>query len=134
MSTPGPSSVGADVCFHGFSHVYGVPEHADELRLRDTRSARPRHQPPACAFCPVWVLIVDLGVFRRHGEPYRLYNLDTFAYEPCSRLGLYGSVPLLLAHKPARTLGVFWLNASETFVDVAYGPPEHQVELLVFEG
>ncbi|XP_056868042.1 neutral alpha-glucosidase C isoform X4 [Takifugu flavidus] len=96
----GPSSVGADFCFHGFSHVYGVPEHADDLRLRDTR----------------------------HGEPYRLYNLDTFAYDLHSRLGLYGSVPLLLAHKPGRTLGVLWLNASETFLDVGYSSSEHQDE------
>lgn len=34
---PGPSSIGSDLCFHGFSHVYGVPEHADGFQLRDTR-------------------------------------------------------------------------------------------------
>lgn len=65
---------------------------------------------------------------RRLGEPYRLYNLDTFAFDLHSRLGLYGSVPLLLAHKPDRTLGVFWLNASETFLDVGYSSSEHQVD------
>uniref|UniRef100_A0A8C4GXQ4 Glucosidase, alpha; neutral C n=1 Tax=Dicentrarchus labrax TaxID=13489 RepID=A0A8C4GXQ4_DICLA len=97
-SIPGPSSIGSDFCFHEFSHVYGLPEHADSLQLRDTR----------------------------HGEPYRLYNLDVFAYELYSRLGLYGSVPLLVAHKPDRTLGVFWLNASETFVNVLFH------ELLVY--
>ncbi|XP_016890009.1 neutral alpha-glucosidase C isoform X2 [Cynoglossus semilaevis] len=86
----GPSSVGADVRLHGFSHLYGLPEHADSLQLKDTRD----------------------------GEPYRLYNLDVFAYDLHSRLGLYGSVPLLVAHKPHRTLGVFWLNASETFVNI----------------
>ncbi|XP_027131085.1 neutral alpha-glucosidase C isoform X2 [Larimichthys crocea] len=94
----GPSSIGSDLCFHGFSHVYGLPEHADGLQLRDTRD----------------------------GEPYRLYNLDVFAYDVYSRLGLYGSVPLLVAHNPDRTLGVFWLNASETFVNVRYSPSEHQ--------
>ncbi|XP_032366906.1 neutral alpha-glucosidase C isoform X1 [Etheostoma spectabile] len=94
----GPSSIGSDLCLHGFSHVYGLPEHADGLQLRDTRD----------------------------GEPYRLYNLDVFAYDLSSRLGLYGSVPLLLAHKPDRTLGVFWLNASETFVNVHYSTSDHQ--------
>uniref|UniRef100_A0A8D3A9E4 Glucosidase alpha, neutral C n=1 Tax=Scophthalmus maximus TaxID=52904 RepID=A0A8D3A9E4_SCOMX len=84
-----PSSVGADFCLHGFGHVYGLPEHADSLQLRDTSD----------------------------GDPYRLYNLDAFAYDLYSRLGLYGSVPLLVAHKDDRTLGVFWLNASETFVN-----------------
>ncbi|MCJ8736878.1 hypothetical protein PDJAM_G00017380 [Pangasius djambal] len=95
----GHSSVGIDLRLHGFSHAYGIPEHADSLQLKDTSGS----------------------------EPYRLYNLDVFAYEINSRLGLYGSVPLLLAHKPDRTLGVFWLNASETLVDLQYGssPQEH---------
>nr|XP_046268944.1 neutral alpha-glucosidase C isoform X1 [Scatophagus argus] len=96
----GPSSIGSDLCFHGFSHVFGLPEHADSLQLRDTRD----------------------------GEPYRLYNLDVFAYDLYSRLGLYGSVPLVVAHKTDRTLGVFWLNASETFVNVHYSTSEPQEE------
>ncbi|TSQ46677.1 Neutral alpha-glucosidase C [Bagarius yarrelli] len=88
----GPSSVGVDLRLHGFSNAYGIPEHADSLQLKDTSGS----------------------------EPYRLYNLDVFAYEINSRLGLYGSVPLLLAHKLGRTLGVFWLNPSETLVDLQY--------------
>ncbi|KAJ8289632.1 hypothetical protein GJAV_G00003540 [Gymnothorax javanicus] len=86
----GPTSVGLDMSLQGFSHVYGLPEHADTLLLKDTRC----------------------------GEAYRLYNLDVFGYDIHSRLGLYGSVPLLLAHKPKRTIGVFWLNASETLLDI----------------
>ncbi|KAJ8289130.1 hypothetical protein COCON_G00017890 [Conger conger] len=86
----GPTSVGLDLRLHGFSHVYGVPEHADALRLKDTRD----------------------------GDAYRLYNLDVFGYDIHSRLGLYGSVPFLLAHKPKRSVGVFWLNASETLLDI----------------
>lgn len=86
----GPSSVGADLRLHGFSHVYGLPEHADPLQLRDTRDS----------------------------EPYRLYNLDVFAYDLKSPFGLYGSVPFMLAQSAKRALGVFWLNASETFVNV----------------
>uniref|UniRef100_A0A3B4XF22 Glucosidase alpha, neutral C n=1 Tax=Seriola lalandi dorsalis TaxID=1841481 RepID=A0A3B4XF22_SERLL len=101
--SPGPSSVGADVRLHGFSHVFGLPEHADGLQLRDTRD----------------------------GEPYRLYNLDVFAYDVYSRRGLYGSVPLVVAHKPDRTLGVFWLNASETFVNM---PPHTDVHWLSESG
>ncbi|KPP60741.1 neutral alpha-glucosidase C-like [Scleropages formosus] len=54
------------------------------------------------------------------GEPYRLYNLDVFGYSIHSPLGLYGSVPFLLAHSPDRTVGAFWLNASETLLDVQY--------------
>lgn len=50
-----------------------------------------------------------------------------FAYDLHSRLGLYGSVPLVLAHKADRTLGVFWLNASETFVHLEYSSTDIQV-------
>ncbi|XP_028848471.1 neutral alpha-glucosidase C [Denticeps clupeoides] len=94
----GPSSVGLDIRLHEFSNVYGIPEHADNLRLKDTSG----------------------------GEPYRLYNLDVFAYDIDSRLGLYGSIPLLLAHKCNSTIGLFWLNASETLVDVQYTPNENE--------
>uniref|UniRef100_A0A3B3YUD4 Uncharacterized protein n=1 Tax=Poecilia mexicana TaxID=48701 RepID=A0A3B3YUD4_9TELE len=95
---PGPSSLGADFCLHGFQHVYGLPQHADRLRLRDTSD----------------------------GEPYRLYNLDVFAADLYCRLGLYGSVPLIVAHKPDRTVGVFWLNASDTFINIQYSPSDLQ--------
>uniref|UniRef100_A0A668S0E2 Glucosidase, alpha n=1 Tax=Oreochromis aureus TaxID=47969 RepID=A0A668S0E2_OREAU len=32
----------------------------------------------------------------------------------------------MVAHKPDRTLGVFWLNASETFINIQYSPSDHQ--------
>ncbi|NXJ87099.1 GANAB glucosidase, partial [Trogon melanurus] len=87
----GPTSVGLDFSLPGFEHVYGIPEHADNLRLRTTEG----------------------------GDPYRLYNLDVFQYELYNPMALYGSVPLLLAHSPRRTLGIFWLNAAETWVDIS---------------
>jgi len=51
-----------------------------------------------------------------------------FGYDINSRLGLYGSVPVLIAHKPERTAGVFWLNASETLVDVKYNSKPNEVQ------
>lgn len=57
---------------------------------------------------------------RRHGvvlccagsgvvsEPYRLYNLDVFEYEHYSPFGLYGAIPVMLAHKAGFTVGAFW--------------------------
>ncbi|XP_068109548.1 neutral alpha-glucosidase C isoform X2 [Hyperolius riggenbachi] len=86
----GPSSLGLDFSLYGFENVYGLPEHADTHRLKDTRE----------------------------NEAYRLYNLDVFGYPVYSKMGIYGSVPLLLAHKPSHTCGIFWLNASETLVEV----------------
>ena len=32
----GPSSIGVDIAFPGSSHVYGIPEHADSLNLKET--------------------------------------------------------------------------------------------------
>ncbi|KAM4617591.1 neutral alpha-glucosidase AB [Discoglossus pictus] len=87
----GPSSVGLDFSLPGFEHVYGIPEHADNLRLRTTEST----------------------------DPYRLFNLDVFQYELYNTMALYGSVPLMLAHNVQRTLGIFWLNAAETWVDIS---------------
>lgn len=33
----GPESVGLDISFPGYNHVFGIPEHADSLSLRETR-------------------------------------------------------------------------------------------------
>lgn len=33
----GPESVGLDITFPGYAHVFGIPEHADALSLRETR-------------------------------------------------------------------------------------------------
>lgn len=37
--------------------------------------------------------------FDRSTDPYRLFNLDVFEYELYSPMALYGSVPVMLAHK-----------------------------------
>ncbi|XP_048585965.1 neutral alpha-glucosidase AB isoform X2 [Nematostella vectensis] len=87
----GPSSVGLDISFPGVEHVYGIPEHADSLALKSTIGS----------------------------EPYRLYNLDVFEYELDSRMALYGSIPVMLAHSASKTVGVFWMNAAETWVDIS---------------
>ncbi|KFU83540.1 Neutral alpha-glucosidase C, partial [Chaetura pelagica] len=86
----GPSSVGMDFSLHGFEHVYGLPQHTEALLLKNTSD----------------------------GDAYRLYNLDIFGHKIHDKIGIYGSVPLLLAHKPNRTSGIFWLNSSETLVDI----------------
>ena len=33
----GPESVGLDITFHGYEHVYGIPGHASSLSLKQTR-------------------------------------------------------------------------------------------------
>ncbi|EEH42703.1 glucan 1,3-alpha-glucosidase ROT2 [Paracoccidioides brasiliensis Pb18] len=91
----GPESVGLDICFPGYKHVFGIPEHADSLSLKETR-----------------------GGYGQHTEPYRLYNSDVFEYELNSPMTLYGSIPFMQAHRKGSTVGVLWLNAAETWVDI----------------
>ncbi|XP_076015650.1 neutral alpha-glucosidase AB isoform X3 [Genypterus blacodes] len=87
----GPSAVSLDFSLPGVEHVYGIPEHADTLKLKTTDS----------------------------GDPYRLYNLDVFQYELYNPMALYGAVPVMLAHNAEQTMGIFWLNAAETWVDIS---------------
>jgi len=87
----GPSSIGIDVNFLNFENVYGIPEHADAFSLRSTHET----------------------------DPYRLFNLDVFEYDIQNPMALYGSVPYMLAHNEQVTVGFFWLNAAEGWIDVS---------------
>lgn len=87
----GPESIGLDFTFNGYQHVYGIPQHADSLSLRDTSKK----------------------------EPYRLFNVDIFEYEVDSRMPMYGAIPFLLAVKPTKVAtGLFWINSADTYVDI----------------
>lgn len=97
----GPSSIGLDISFFGTSRgVYGIPEHASDFHLKNT--------------------IQRNGVGEQHvlTDPYRLYNLDVFEYELDETMTLYGSIPVMVAPNAENTVGVFWHNPSETFVDI----------------
>jgi alpha 1,3-glucosidase len=114
----GPQAVGFDLAFPGAAFVAGLPERATSLALKPTVAADG---------APL-------------SEPYRLYNLDVFEYEAESPFGLYGSIPMVMAHgagglgaaggkkkagapastrPPTTTVGALWLNAAEMYVDVA---------------
>lgn len=47
-----------------------------------------------------------------------MYNADVFEYETNSPMTLYGSIPFMQAHRKDSTVGVFWLNSAETWVDI----------------
>ncbi|KAG8628165.1 hypothetical protein KVT40_004038 [Elsinoe batatas] len=91
----GPESIGLDITFPGYAHVYGIAEHTGPLSLKQTR-----------------------GGDGNYDEPYRMYNADVFEYEMDSPMTLYGSIPFMQAQKKDSTVGVFWLNAAETWVDI----------------
>lgn len=99
----GPEGVAADITFPGAVRAYGLPEHAEKLPLRTTKGQ----------------------------EPYRLYNLDVFEYEVDSTMAIYGAVPVLYAHSPEHTVGVFWLNAAETWVDISNSQDANVVSSIV---
>ncbi|KAI7904128.1 glycosyl hydrolases family 31-domain-containing protein [Cokeromyces recurvatus] len=92
----GPESIGLDITFHNFPHVYGIPEHATSLSLKETRG---NHD----------------GAYT---DPYRLYNTDVFEYALDSPTSLYGAVPLMVAHRKGLSTGIFWMNPSETWIDI----------------
>ena len=86
-------------CPHTHASIHpGLPEHASSFRLKTTK-----------------------GDKAAYSEPFRLYNLDVFEYELDEPMALYGSIPFVAAHTPARTAGAFFFNPSETFVDVVSG-------------
>lgn len=88
----GPESVALDFTFNEYSDVFGIPEHADSLRLTDTSES----------------------------DPYRLFNADVFEYNINSRMPMYGAIPLMIATNPKSSVGVFWVNAADTWVDIKY--------------
>ena len=122
----GPQAVGFDLSFPGAAFVAGLPERATSLALKPTLGA-------------------DAAPL---SEPYRLYNLDVFEYEAESPFGLYGSIPMVMAHAPGgsggekaakgprskgaakgsaappaiTTVGALWVNAAEMYVDVVAKP------------
>ncbi|OWZ10062.1 Neutral alpha-glucosidase [Phytophthora megakarya] len=100
----GPSSIGLDVAFHGSAtaprSLYGIPEHATDFVLKNT--IEPNEE----------------GDKKVVTDPYRLYNLDVFEYELDNPMALYGAIPVLVAPNKENTVGMFWNNPSETFVDI----------------
>lgn len=88
----GPESAALDFSFINYQNAYGIPEHADSLRLKDT-SGR---------------------------DPYRLFNVDVFEYNLQATTPMYGAIPFLIVSRPQSSVGLFWVNAADTWVDIKY--------------
>ena len=116
----GNTALSFDVSFPSATDVYGLPERATSLSLKSTIK-RPTSQEE-----------VDQRL-HHESEPYRLYNLDVFEYESESPFGLYGSIPMLLAHgskdmkgsekdddnkRGTISSGIYFHNPTETYVDI----------------
>ena len=48
-----------------------------------------------------------------------MYNLDVFEYELNSPMALYGANTFLIAHSASKSVGLLWLNAAETWIDIS---------------
>ena len=110
----GPQSLSLDLTFHNAPAAFGIPEHAGPFALKTTVS---RAAPTADVASGDNATSASPYV----SDPYRLYNLDVYEYEIDSTFGLYGSIPVVVAHNPGepRTVGAFWHNAAEQYVDVS---------------
>ena len=89
----GPQSVGSDITFHDIDALYGIPQHSSSPKLKPT-------------------------VNGYYSDPYRLFNLDVFEYATDKNTALYGSVPFMIGHSPRHTVGLLWLNPTDTFIDI----------------
>ena len=97
----GPTSVAMTVNFETpFVKLSGLPSHTLSLNLAQT---------------------IHLS------EPIRLFNTDGCRYDVNSNMAMHGSVPFIFAHPPPNKNnmcdGVFWLNPTETWVDI--GPIQY---------
>ncbi|CEP63003.1 glucan 1,3-alpha-glucosidase ROT2 LALA0_S07e00210g [Lachancea lanzarotensis] len=88
----GPESAALDFTLVGVNDVYGIPEHADSLRLKDTSE----------------------------GDPYRLFNVDVFEYNLNAKTPMYGSIPFMIGINPNFAAGIFWVNSADTWIDIEY--------------
>lgn len=58
------------------------------------------------------------GIATRYSTADERVFLAPPQYGEDTPIGLYGSLPFLLAHGPQRAAGVLWLNAADTYVDL----------------
>ena len=95
----GAASVGLDFTFVDTRFVYGIPEHASSLPLKNTVNDE-----------------------NGYNEPYRLWNLDVFEYKLDVTDSLYADIPFALGYNANTENSVFWMNTAETYVDVMDSP------------
>ncbi|KAL1527089.1 hypothetical protein AB1Y20_015772 [Prymnesium parvum] len=108
----GCTAVAADISFPEAVEVFGLPERAAPLALPLTMQLVNSPEVQSDGATQGETKLKALA------EPHRLFNLDVFQYGPDTPIGLYGSMPFLLAHGRRRVAGALWLNAADTYVDL----------------
>ena len=133
----GCTAVSADVSFPGALEAFGLPERAAPLALRPTVQKVRRQvvdaattgstEAPAVAEDAAVLAPMQEGDGRGERQPYRLFNLDVFKYEPYTPVSLYGALPFVMAHGPRRAAAAVWLNAADTYVDLWHGEADGEL-------
>ena len=91
----GHRAISLDFDFYDSHGIYGIPERATSLSLSPT-----------------------MGPGITSG-PHRMFNADVYAYPLQSTLGIYGSIPFVMSAGTGPSVGLLWLNASETWMDIS---------------
>jgi len=62
--------------------------------------------------------------------PYRLFNTDAICYEADNPIQLCGSIPLVITHSQTVFCGLFWLNPTDTFIDILSNEGSQNLRVL----
>ena len=102
----GPQAVSLDIGFENATNVYGIPERINSFKVKSTLEYKTESSG---------------GKLQKikEEEPFRLFTCDHFN-DKYPNHSQYGAVPILQVRSENKKsmLGVYWCNASDTFVDI----------------
>ncbi|EXA35239.1 hypothetical protein FOVG_13998 [Fusarium oxysporum f. sp. pisi HDV247] len=93
-----------------YNQLQDVPEHVRDLQEGFNEEAD--------AYNDKLVKQETRGINTQYSEPYRLYNTHISEYELGRPVTLYGDIPFMQAHRKDSYVGLCWLNAAETWIDI----------------
>ena len=107
----GPQAVSLDIGFQNATNVFGIPERINSFKVKSTVEYKTAEDD----FHSTGGKLLKI----KEEEPFRLFTCDHFndRYPNHSQ---YGAVPIMHVRSDNKKgmLGIYWCNASDTFVDV----------------
>lgn len=101
----GPQAISLDIKFADYQNAFGIPERINSFKVKDTVAYASNED----------------GILQkvREEEPFRLFTCDHFN-DKYPNHSQYGAVPILHMRSDSakQMVGVYWCNASDTFVDL----------------
>ena len=101
----GPQAISLDIGFGSLKNVYGIPERINSFEVKSTVEYKAEDGGA----------LIEIN----EEEPFRLYTCDHFN-DKYPNHSQYGAVPIMhvRAENSKAMLGLYWCNASDTFVDI----------------